>query len=237
VDLQDLGAEFRSQVSDEAQPYLWSDDEVLRYIIDAQDMFVRNIGGLSDMSTTEIVDVDVTAGNPWSVHSPYILRVRSGRLLTAKRDVEMIGEGQVGTTTMIRDYGWTNSAQLDDDDIGIVRFGVLGLEEKKIRWVQVPSESDTVRLHVFRLPYPRIPGPREDEPGWDAGVPLEIDEHHHRHLILWMKHLAYSKQDAEARDDKKAADNKLAFEEYCKKAKIENERRAYKPRVVAYNPF
>ena len=68
----------------------------------------------------------------------------------------------------------------------------------------------------------------------DESSALEIDEQHHRHLLLWMKHLAYSKQDAETYDKKAAEDNAAMFEAYCKKAMKERERLRYHPRVVRY---
>jgi hypothetical protein len=226
---QELIAEFRNQVSDNAQPTLWSDDEVLRYMIDAQDMFVRRTGGIADMSTTQIVNVTVTLNTPFTAHSPYILRIMSGRLLTAKRDIYFVHESDIANLRE-EDYGSQLRFDLDDADVGEVRYGVLGLEEKKIRWLKVPEANDTCRLRVYRLPYPRLPST------WDevTDETLEIDEQHHRHLLLWMKSLAYSKQDAETRDDKKAKENEEAFLRYCVQAGGEIERRRFKPRVVHY---
>lgn len=224
--LQELLAEFRNQVADNAQPQLWSDPEALLYLVDAQDQFVRKTGGIADMSTAAICDIAVVLNTPFSAHSPYILRIMSGRLLTARRDVDFVQETDVKFLRE-KDYGTQVKFTLDDTEIGVVRYGVLGLEEKKIRWLLVPETSDTCRLRVYRLPYPRITD-------WDGPAVLEIDEMHHYHLIKWMKHLAYSKQDEEARDDKKAADNKLAFEQYCNEARIEVDRRRFRPRQVQY---
>lgn len=227
MDLEELAEEFRNQVGDTEQPHLWSEGEVLGYIIDAQDTFVRKTGGIGDMTTAAIVDLALVANTPFTTHSPYILRIMSGRLLTAKRGIDFVHESDV-PMLKLQDYGVQLSFNLDDTETGEVRYGVLGLEEKKIRWLRVPEANDTCRLRVLRLPYPRITG-------WQgAGNVLEIDEQHHRPLILWMKHLAYSKQDAEARDDKKAEDNRVAFERYCAEARGEIERRRYKPRIVQY---
>lgn len=223
--LEELLDEFRSQVADEAQPYLWSDDEALRYIIDAQDMFVRLTGGIADMSTSAIINVTATLNTPFTAHSPYILRIMSGRLQTSKRDVTFVHEKEIATLKE-RDYGSYNGFTLDDDDVGEVRYGVLGLTDKQIRWLRVPELTEVVRLRVYRLPYPRIAD-------WNGD--LEIDVQHQRHLIMWMKYLAYSKQDAEARDDKKAADSKAAFEVYCKTAGSEIARARYKPRSTQFS--
>lgn len=234
MELQDLIAEFRNQVSDTEVPYLWSDPEVLRYAIDAQDMFVRRIGGIEDVTVaaadvgappTRLPDLALTASSPYSSHSQYILRIRSGRLLTVRRDAKFISESGL-RNVVVRDYGRTIGLTLDDTDIGDVSYGVLGIRKNYVRWVRVPSAVDTCRLNIYRLPYPRITAQEDD---------LEVDELHHMHLLLWMKKLAYGKQDAEARDDKKAAEYEAAFDRYCEQARREAERSRYKTRVIQYN--
>lgn len=227
--LQELIEEFRRQVNDEAQPYLWSDEEVLAYAIDAQDVFVRRSGGIADVtvaspSTTRLTDLDLTAGDPYSPISPYILRIRSGRLLTAARDVQFSQESDMDNVVKT-DYGMTLGTSFDDTLTGAVSYGILGVRDNYVRWVKVPSDSDTCRLHVFRLPYPRIAS-QED--------PLEVQEQHHRHLLLWMKHLAYSKQDAEARDDEKAEKFEAMAEKYMATASREQQRVRFRPRQVQF---
>lgn len=235
MNLEELIEAFRTEVSDEAAPYLWSDSEVLRFAVDAQDMFVRKTGGIAESGAAgfaagtpggDLCVLTLTTGSPWSAHSPYVLRIRSGRLQTGARDVEFISEGDLNRT-MVRDYGWTVGVTLRDDDLGTVTHGILGMQDNYVRWYRVPSADDTCRLHVFRLPYPRI----TDENGT---VQLEIDERHHEHLLKWMKHRAYSKQDAEARDDAKALQYRAEFEAYCEEAGREITRQRYKPRTVQF---
>lgn len=231
MDLQELIEHFRTQVQDEDAPYLWTDDELLLYAVDAQDQFVRALGGISDMTVpaadvgspaARLADLEVAAGDPWALISPYVLRVRSARLVTAKVDIPMISEADMAVVP-VRDYGWTRGMALDDSDTGDVRFGVLGLRDNYVRWIRVPVEADTCRLHVYRLPYPRIAAQESA---------LEIGEEHHIHLVKWMKHMAYSKEDAETYDKGLADKNKALFEEYCEKGRKENERRRFKPRTV-----
>jgi hypothetical protein len=233
VTLQELIARFRSEVADEAQPHLWSDSELLTYAVDAQDRLVRATGGIADVTVaaadvgnpvTRLQDLALTANDPYSTISPYVLRIRSARLLTAARDVAIAQEADMPAVTQ-QDYGWAQGMHFDDTDTGVVTHGVLGVREDKVRWVRVPVEADTCRLHVFRLPFPRID---------DQGDALEVREEHHESLLLWMKHRAYSKQDAEARDDKQAAESRAVFMQYCETARQEQERRKYRPRVVQY---
>ena len=231
--LQELLGRFRGEVSDEDQPHLWSDAEILAYAIDAQDRMVRATGGIADVTVaaadvgspvTRLQDLALTASDPYSTISPYVLRIRSARLLTVARDVVIAQEADMPAATQ-QDYGWAQGMHFDDTDTGVVTHGVLGVREDKVRWVRVPDAADTCRMHVYRLPFPRIAG---------QGDALEVREEHHVSLILWMKHRAYSKQDAEARDDRQAKDNEVAFVRYCETARQEQERRKYRPRVVQY---
>jgi hypothetical protein len=231
--IQDVIDLFRKQVGDVSLPRLWDDIEVMQYLVDAQDMFVRLTGGIVDSQTPAVTRVPIAANTPTSEHCPYILRIRSAQLETAKRQVLIGSEGdlsQIGILTKYHDYGFTRPPYLDDADTGDVTAGILGVQENAIRWYKVPIEEDTCLLHTFRLPYPRI----EDEDSC-----FEIDEQHHLHLIKWMKHLAYSKEDGETYDKDLAENNRQWFESYCARAQQEKERQRFKPRVVQYGgiPF
>jgi hypothetical protein len=227
---QEVLEEFRTQVDDEAPPYLWSDDSAFRYLVDAQDLFCRLTGGISDRQTAAICQVAVTASQPYAAFSPYVLRIRSIWLNTAKRAATIVSEGDLPNLP-VRDYGttfgWGRGLFLDDTDVGEVDWAILGIQENKIRWLRVPNASDTALMHVYRLPYPRLTSVE------DANCPpLEIGEHHHLHLVKWMKHLAYSKEDAETYDKKLAADNEALFRAYCTDAKKEIVRQRHKTRIV-----
>lgn len=225
MDIADVIDEFRHQVDDRAQPELWSDEEAMRYLAFAQDHLVREMGGIADATTTAIVDLAITASTPYTAHSPYILRIRSGRLITARRDVTLGAEADV-RQIMTRDYGWTQGLSFDDTDTGNVDFGILGVQENQIRWFKVPNAVDTCRLHVQRLPYPRLTN--EDGPA------LEVSDVHHLRLVDGMKWQAYLKQDAETYDPKKAASSEAAFRSYCDVAREQREKQQYRPRVVQY---
>lgn len=226
--IQDLNTLWRKQVSDEEQPFLWDDVEFLQYLIDAQDTFVRITGGFSDNSTTALTDVALVANTPTSSFSPYILRIRSGKLVTAKRDVPIISEADM-RNKQVKDYGLILSDyQLDDADTGDVVAAIIGLEDLKLRWWKVPDTADTFRMHIYRLPYPRITK-QEDT--------LEIPEQHHLALLQWVKYHAYNKEDAETYDKTLSEKNHSSFMRYCEKAKEELERQRYKPRVVHYRDF
>ena len=235
--LQGLIDYFRKQVSDEAAPFLWDDAEALLFAIDAQDMFVRKIGGIScntvaaasDPSNLQLHDLVLTANTPYSAFSPYILRIRSGKLLTAKLGVKFISESEIpASTAQSNDYSNGSPRTpyyLDDTDTGTVSQAIIGIVDKQVRWYKVPNAADSCRLHVYRLPYPRI---------IDQDSALEIEEQHHIHLVKWMKHMAYAKEDAETYDKDLSERNEKAFMAYCDDAKAELDRQRFKPRMVQY---
>jgi len=109
---------------------------------------------------------------------------------------------------------------------GPVRYGVIGMQRNKIRWLKVPVVDDVVNLIIHRLPFSTID---DFDQEFD-----DVDEDHHLHLVDWMKHLAYSKQDADTFDAKKAVEYKAAFEGYCGFVRGEMERYKSKVRTVAY---
>ena len=84
-----------------------------------------------------------------------------------------------------------------------VKALVIGQEAHKACVFPKSNETISIYLSVFRLPLVAIT---------DAGdQAFEVDEEHHRHLMLWMKHLAYSKQDAETFDRTKAEEFEERF--------------------------
>lgn len=222
--IEDLLTLFRKQVADQAKPYLWDDTEILQYLVSAQDDLVREIGGFSDITTRALTDLNVVPSAPFAKFSPYILRIRSGRLVTANRDLPIVDEQGLATNTTM-DYGFQLNSSLDDEEIGQVRVAVIGLEDHKLRWVKVPEEADVFRMHIFRLPYPRI----KDETSC-----LEVDEQHHIHLIKGMKAFAYAKEDAETYDKALQGENEAAFKKYCEEAAKEKDRQRFTPRKVRY---
>lgn len=230
MDIQDLILNFRKQVSDLSAPYLWDDDEALLYAVDAQDKFVRVMGGISDNGTTRagtaLTDLPITANAPMTAYSPFILRIRSAKLLTAQREIKILDESKISSMTDYSDYGLAAPVSLKDTDTGTVVYAIIGLEDNKLRWYKVPTTADTCRLHIYRLPYPRITSQQSS---------LEIDEQHHLHLIKWMKYHAYSKEDGETYDKDLAEKNEASFIKYCEEARDEKARQRYTPRLVRCN--
>ena len=214
---------FRSDVVDEARPYLWTDSEVWRYANDAYRMFVRLTGGVADF-LSDACAVDIVAGEATATLSPAILRIMSVTRRSDKNVIQVINEADVGKMRS-SDYGQVKALVLDDR-AGDVRYMVHGMQRGTVRWVMVPEVNDTADLFIYRLPFDTLS---------DFGQELtDVDEDHHIHLLDWMKHLAYKKQDADTFNPQASAQGKQDFEAYCSFVKAELERYKHKTRVVSY---
>lgn len=214
MNTQELASLFRADVDDLAQPYLWSVEEVVGYMDDAQKMFCRLTGGIRD-ATSGMCSLDMSAGDTFVETDPRILRI--ARIQRDSDGVEL---------------DIINLSDLADRDIrldattGHVTAVVIGIGAHTLRWVRIPTQADTASLVVERLPMLTLSATRTTN--------LEIDPQHHRHLMLWMASLAYAKQDADTRDEQKAAHKEAQFRTYCAEAKAEKFRSQHKARSVRY---
>lgn len=219
----DLYRAFRADVVDVAEPYLWSDEEVWRYMNDAYMTFWRKVGGIPDFTSTAC-SVPIVAGVETSRLNPSILRIMSASRASDFGGIEVINSTDLGRLRS-SDYGQMKELRLDST-VGQVKYAVIGMQKNVVRWVQVPQTDDVCKLVVHRLPLEAITN-QSDE--FD-----ELEEVHHSRLLLWMKHLAYSKQDAETFDKGRADENDTAFSAYCSECVAEKARYAHKTRVVRY---
>lgn len=206
---------WRLEMGDTASPYLWSDEEGFSYIDDAQTMFCRKTDGIADASTPAVTQIAVVPNTDWVPLHPAITRIRTAYRADTGREIDVVNEEDMPK------LGWYFNGA-----VGTVKALVIGQEAHKARVFSKSNETVTLQLSVFRLPLTPIT---------DIGdQTLEVDREHHRHLMLWMKHLAYSKQDAEAFDRSKADEFEQRFSAYCKQVKEEERRKAAKVRVVRY---
>lgn len=204
--------QFRLDVVDVELPYLWSDAEVFSYIDSAQKQFCRNIGGLGDASSS-VTSLAVSVGTEWITRSPLILKVREAYLPD-------------GTPLTLVNYEDLKAHGIRfDGSVGQPKALILGMEENSVRLWPVSNVVTSVRLVIDRLPLKSIN---------DADQKLEVADHHKDGLGLWIRHRAYSKQDAETLDRNKAELSKQEFERYCAAAKREADRARHKTRVVSY---
>ena len=96
MDSTGLYEAFRSDVVDEAKPYLWSDADVWRYANDAYRMFVRLTGGVADFLSDACV-VDIVGGEATAQLSPTIMRIMSAMTFSNLRGLASVSATQAST--------------------------------------------------------------------------------------------------------------------------------------------
>lgn len=190
---------FRIDVDDEAEPNLWSDEEVLDYLNDAQNEAARRSRLLLDSSTTAITRIAVTGGLGLYALDPRVLFVRKIRFAN-KRPLRRMNMQDMES----RDPFW------EDQQPSEPMYFIPDFEAGKVLLWPTPTDNDTLLLTVVRDPLEEVKD-EDDTP--------EINARHHRSLRFWMAHRAYQKQDAEASDPQKAAFSLAMFEqEFGKKS-------------------
>lgn len=223
MDTTALYLRFRQDCFDLKEPYLWSDPEVFYYMDAAQKMFCVKAGGIAD-SSSDMTQVPVSVGDPWVTIDSRILAIKRATLASTGAKVRLISHEKLDTLASADDYGVISSPRLDSRP-GAVRYAVTDMEQDKLRLIAVPAVADTLQLTVYRMPLKAITG---------KGQQFEINERHHEYLLMWMKALAYRKQDAEVRNDKLSQMSEASFLAYCEQARMDRERREHVPREVAY---
>lgn len=223
MDSSTLIERFRSDVADQARPFLWTDDEVVGYANDAYRMFARFTGGIADF-TSSATQAFIVAGDPVGALDPSILRIMSATRLSDGGTIKILNNTDLPQSGRV-DYGSGSALRLDNT-VGAVNYMIIGMQPNTARWVHVPAADDTAQLVIYRMPLKRITG-------FDQEL-SEVDEDHHLHLLKWMKHLAYGKQDADTYDRTKSDEQESAFRVYCAQVVEENDRRKHKARVVSY---
>lgn len=212
MDTGELLVLLRQELADTVEPYLWSDDELLTYLNDAQVMLARKTDGIPDASTPAVTQLAITPGVEWYPLHAKVLKVRTATRLSDGGRLEVLTP-----ETAERNGVRFNGTQ------GPVRVAVQGFEDRKLRVWPIPSVADTLELAVFRMPLKSL---------LDADP--EVAEQHHIHLLLWARSRAYLKQDAETFDKGRADDFETRFRAYCEEVIREQSRIRRSSGTVTY---
>jgi hypothetical protein len=206
----ELLAIFRQEVVDIATPYLWSDVLVYAYIDDAQKQFCRDTYGIEDARSFKLTILG-DSSTVWYAIDPAILKLRDAVDSTGK-PVEFVAMEKMGERGM-----------KFDGTVGPLKALVTGLQKGYVRCYPIPNVASSVELRTFRL-----------SADVGAGDDFEIDPQHVLNLLYWVKYRAYNVHDADARDPKKAGENKALWDAYCAKAKVEQSRVRRPVSTVSY---
>ena len=198
-----LVAAFREDMRDMQAPYLWSDSELIRYIVEAQRQICIKAWGITDIMT---VTIPAELTDPVSI-SKRILRINkafddNGRELTMQSLEET-------------------------DDVyrrspGNICALVLDVKEHAVVPYPPPVAETDIKLHVYRLPL-------EDPSAVDT-TELELSDEASEGIVLYMRYLAALKNDTETLDVKLAEQFLALFERFAEQYRKQRERRVHNPR-------
>lgn len=207
---------FREEMNDQAKPYLWNAPLFFSYLDEAQSQFCRLTEGIEDASSL-LTQLTLAAGTSWLPISPKVLKVRAATLDTTGAPIPVYS-AEEAPRRGIR----------FDARTGPLRALVFGMEKSKLRAWPTAHADTPLSLQIFRLPLEALT---------DDDQPLEIDEQHHLPLLHWVKFRAYSKDDVETYDPRKAEQNEQRFYAYCANAKREQGRARHSAGTVAYGGY
>jgi len=185
--------QFRLLADDDAQPALWSDPELIRWINEAEVEACRRARLIVDSQTTAICSLTSAISAEFIVLDPRIIYLRRA---------EWVGRTLPLTPYDYRDLdreesGW-RTRTITSNPRGYIR----NLDSGKFRPYPICTVAGTIKLTVVREPIAPMDTP-EDIP--------EIGARYHMALLDWVFFRAYSKKDSQAFDPKLAAAHLEAF--------------------------
>jgi len=223
--VEDLLEIFRLEVEDTIEVYFWSDQEFFWYLDEAQKEFARETDYFKDSSTVEITAPRVTVDSPWISIDPRIIDIRRSKIGSRSQPMRIVNFNELDREYTTGLYGEELSGNWDVSK-GTPRLLITNEETNKARLVPIPSQDETIKLTVIRLPLEDI----EDE-----GSELELTESaHQRALLMFCKAMAYEKQDADSGNLRLADRYKAQFYQYCSVTKSRQTRKQRRVGTVRY---
>lgn len=216
--LADLIDAFRDESFDNNRvKYFWSNATLTRFANEAENEACRR-GSLLVSSSGPTCTYGVSAGQDVVLLDRSVLKIRRAKMASG-------GDTLASVTAAQMDL----SAQSWELETGTPIALVTDYQSGAVRLYPVPTSDDTLRMTVSRLPL-RPMEADDDEP--------EIRAEAHPALVQWMLYRAYSRQDAETFDPKKASRALLEFErEFGGKASMRNEQWVRDSHAVGADPI
>lgn len=201
MELLELRNVLREMLDDMAEPQLWSDAELTRYLNNAvREACIRarllRVDAASDPLTC-VIAIDPVDGGRVRFDSS-ILVVRSGSLVGSTHKLFAVSSYDLDRI----EPGWDQA----HDHASTPRFMVMDLEQKALQLWPKPDRAMTLHLRAWRIPRgDELMDDDTDEPVIDLP---DIEELRH-----WAAHEAYLKHDSDANDEQASANHLSLFEQ------------------------
>jgi hypothetical protein len=216
MNVADLLSVFRNIADDSAEPYFWSDDTFYVYLSDAINQYCRYGRPVTD-HTSALCSVNYEKDDPWVVYDERILKVVSAY------DVD--NSNKPLRITDWEDYN-RNGVAPYPNTTGDVNALLTGMEDQRMRVLNIPVVDGTIKMVIHRLPLKSI------SVDYDKIESVPITD---RLMLLdWVMYRAYNHEDAEMFDPKKAASSKVNFMNEVYKVRSADMKRTSKNWVAGY---
>ena len=197
MNLEQLTAQFRIDADDLAVPHLWDGEWVAAWLTEAHAEAAIRGRLLLEAADPAICEIAVQAS------------VATYPLHKSLYELEHLRFKATGSTNSDRVHLKTRE-ELDRirpgwRDRSDSRPCYAIQDDTRITLVDRPSVDGTLFVEGYRVPLKPLAN--------DTDKP-EINEAHHRHLVHWALHRAFSKPDADAHDPKRAAEAEGKFTAY-----------------------
>ena len=219
MNLGELIESFRKLADDNASPPLWSDEEITRYVNEAERDAVERGFLIEDDETAEICEIAVEADTAIYNLDPRVLKITKAKLDLQHRLLDPTEKSVLDLRLMAT---WESNPGTP--------FAYID-RQSSIRLVWVPIADDTLRLTVYRLPLADMDGP-DDEP--------EIRAELHYQLLDGMLARGYLKNDSETYNPAKSAEHEARFTQHFGQkidANVRRKQRSNRSNVVRMNSF
>lgn len=214
MNLKSLVATFRTDTDDLADPPGWVKADVVGWLNEAEDEACLRARLIFDQESG-CTEIAIAAGDTTIPINPSIFEIETAYLVDADgRTHKLLQKDRTDLDRVFPEWRTTT-----DKPDAIIH------DDKTLAFSRIVDAAYTLRLEVYRKPTEPMVG-NEDEP--------EIHPRHHRMLVEWAKHRAYSVPDADLFDAKKAEIALATFEDYFgprPDASVRRRQQANKPHV------
>lgn len=194
--LADLIAQFRAEAFDTEEPYFFSDAQITGWLNEAQEEAAIRGRLLHESADDDVCQIAVTAGtSSYDLHAS-VLEITYARW--QKDGSEDWVRLDLQTRTYL-DKNRPNWRTTEEQPVDMVQ------DDTTITLGCLPETDGTLRIECYRLPLVEMAD--------DADSP-ELMAVHHRQLVHWALHRAFSIPDSETEDEKRSNASEIRFTRY-----------------------
>lgn len=196
MNLEQLTAQFRVDADDLTEPHFWDAEWIATWLTEAQAEAAIRKRLLYEAANPAVCQIAVAANAAThDLHKSLFELVHLRFLATGAPTSSVVTIKSREELDRIRP-GWR-------DETGTPRHAIQ--DDTRITLVPRPELAGTLHIEGYRVPLKALEN--------DTDKP-ELNEAHHRYLVHWALHRAFSKPDSETIDPTRAATAEAAFTRY-----------------------